>query len=158
MQELGTISIPIIYVHLGVFALLIPLILFADHEGLEWLRGKKETLNPKVIGAVHNLVWAGLIVMILSGLMLAWPLREALVVNVAFYAKVLFVLLLVVNSFFIGKFMHLATEKPFASLTSNERLPLILSGALSGIGWFGAFVSALLMGFGNVEGILRNIF
>ena len=158
MFELFGFSVPLIYIHLGTFALLVPLILFADHQGFEWLTGHKETLHPKTIGFVHNLTGAGLALMILSGLFLAWPIRDALFTNTAFLVKMGFVLLLIVNSYFIGKLMHTATERPFKSLSDSEKLPLFISGALSTIGWAGAFIAALYMGFGNLEEIFNSLF
>jgi hypothetical protein len=54
--------------------------------------------------------------------------------------------------------MHIATERPFKSVSTSEKRRLFVSGALSTIGWAGAAVSAVFMGFGNIEGILRQFF
>jgi hypothetical protein len=51
-----------------------------------------------------------------------------------------FVAVLVVNSFYIGHVAHVAAEKPFALLTSREKLSLMVSGGASAMGWIGAAV------------------
>lgn len=57
----------------------------------------------------------------------------------------IFVLVLVVNSFFIGALMKTATTQSFASLPSRTKHFLIASGGASALGWIGAFVAALYM-------------
>ena len=146
--------IPLVSIHVGALFLLIPVILFADHEGFSWIRGKKETLNPKVMTILHRLVWIGLGVMILTGMILAWPLRDYLSNTPAFYIKMFFVFVLVVNSFFINRFMRVALERPYVSLTQEERRPLFISGAVSTISWVGAVIAALGM---QVSGPLTRI-
>jgi len=148
------VTISLVWIHVGVLFLLIPIILFADHEGFSWVRGKKETLNEKVMTVLHRLVWAGLIAMIATGAIMFWPLKDYLLYTPAFYAKMFFVFVLVVNSFFINRFMRVALERPYVSLTQEERRPLFISGAVSTISWVGAVVAALGM---QVSGPLTNI-
>ena len=139
------ITISLVQIHVGALFLLIPVILFADHEGFSWIRGKKETLNPKVMLILHRLVWAGLGVMIVTGAIMFWPLKDYLLYTPAFYIKMFFVLVLVINSFFINRFMKVALERPYALLTPEEKKPLFISGAASTISWIGAVIAALGM-------------
>lgn len=148
-------SIPIIYIHLASLAGLIPLVLFADFQAHQWIMGHKETLNPKVMKTVHNLTSFGLIMMILSGVAMSMSIFPFLLKTPAFIIKMVFVLALIVNSFFIGKLMHTALERPFKSLSMKEKIPLFISGGVSTVSWVGALVSALYMGFGEIASLLH---
>jgi nitrate reductase gamma subunit len=152
--DLFVFSIPLVYVHVGTLFLLIPVILFADHEGFSWMRGNKETLNEKTLKILHRLVWTGLIVMITTGAIMFWPLRDYLLHNFAFYAKMVFVAVLIINSLFVGKLMLIATERSFESLSIEEKRPILISGVASSIGWIGAIISAIFM---STSGVLARI-
>ncbi len=138
-------GMPVIYVHLGALLILIVSILFADKHALAWVRGKEEVLEYSTMERIHIIVWIGLIVMIISGVLLALPIKGFLVANVAFYVKMFFVVTLVVNSFFISSFIRTACERPFTSVTKKEKKLFIISGGVSVVGWLGAFISALFM-------------
>lgn len=150
MIQLFGLDISLVYVHVGTLLLLIPVILFADHEALSWIRGKKETLNEKTLKAVHRLVWTGLIVMIVTGATMFWPLRDYLLYNFAFYAKMVFVGVLIVNSLFVKKFTGIASQRSFESLSAVEKRPLLISGGISAVGWVGAVISAIFMSTSDV--------
>jgi len=124
-----------------IFAL-VAIILYSDHLGLSWIQGKRETLPTKKMVLLHRLVWVGLAIMVASGVVLFLDLKDYLLTTPAFYVKMFFVATLVVNALFIGKFMRVATEKPFAVLSNNERLSLLISGAVSTISWIGAIIAA----------------
>lgn len=130
-------------VHLAVLALTVIGIVFADHEGFAYMRGKKQILDPKRVKVLHYAVGVGLLLMILTGASMALPGLSYYMSEPVFQLKMFFVAVLIVNSFFISRLMHVATEKPFAALTSRERLPLMVSGAASTIGWVGAAVIGL---------------
>lgn len=134
-----------IYIHLVSLLFVFGAIVYADQTALKWFRGKKETLPRANLKRLHTLVWIGLIGMIVSGAFMAWPLQAYLLSSVAFWVKMFFVAVLIVNAFFIGTFMKVAIEKSFRELTAKERVPLFLSGGASALGWVGAFVSALFM-------------
>lgn len=155
MLDFFGFSLPIIYVHLGTLVCLIPLILFADHQAFEWILGHKQTLNGKLMKTVHNLTGFGLLMMILSGVAMSMSIFPFLLKTPAFLIKMAFVLALIINSFFIGKLMHIAIERPFKSLSTKEKIPLFISGGVSTAGWVGAFVAALFMGFNEILSILH---
>lgn len=146
MLEFFGISFPILYIHLGTLGFVALLVLYADHQALSWVLGHKEKLNGKTIQAVHYLTLAGLVVMIASGVAMALPLSEYLLTVPAFFIKMGFVLALVINSFFIGKLLHTAVNHSYKSLAFSEKLPLFISGAVSGISWLGAVIAALNLG------------
>ncbi len=125
-------------IHLAVLILTALVIVYNDHEGLAYMRGKRGVLNPKVIQWSHRLVWLGFGLMVLTGFFLVLPAWEYWLADPAFYVKMGFVVTLLINGFFIGKLSHIATERPFALLTGEEKRMLLVSGALSGIGWLGA--------------------
>lgn len=146
MIELLGFSIPVLYIHLGTLGFVALLVLFADHQALSWVLGHKEKLDGKTIQTVHYLTLVGLVVMIISGITMALPLTEYLLTVPAFFIKMGFVLALVINSFFIGKLMHTAVNHSYKSLAFSEKLPLFISGAVSGISWLGAVIAAFNLG------------
>jgi uncharacterized membrane protein len=132
--------------HFAGMVLALIFIIRADHSAFSWVRGKTPTLDPAKVRYYHRGVWAALIVLILSGAYLAFPLAEWLVVeNRMFQAKLLFVLALVMNSFMIGSLGHIATTKTFAELSTRERLPLFIAGAISITCWLGSFAAGLML-------------
>lgn len=146
MIELFGFSFPILYVHLGTLGVVVLLVLFADHQAFSWVMGHKETLNEKTLKKVHYLTLAGLVIMILSGATMAFYEWDYLVTVPAFFIKMAFVLALILNSFFIGKLMHVAIQKTFKSLSMKEKIPLLVSGAISTVSWIGAVICAFNLG------------
>lgn len=110
----------------------------ADHMGFNWIRGKVDTLPKDIVKKFHNRTWVGLILMIFTGFILFWPMREYLLTRPQFFIKMGFVVALFINSFVIGILSKTSTTKTYASLSSKEKLPLMISGAVSTISWLGA--------------------
>lgn len=138
MEFIGELHLPILIATALV-------ILYGDHQGFDYMRGKRKTLPPKSVSWSHRLVWFGLLLMILSGVTLVLPVWEYWLADPTFYVKMGFVVTLIINGLFIGKLSHIATERPFAELTPPEKQTLIVSGALSGIGWLGAATIGLFV-------------
>lgn len=130
-------------VHIGTFIITITAVIIADLHALLWVLGKLPTLQPRRLSALHYVVSTGLMVAVTSGFLLFLPLRDYLVTVEAFWVKVFFVLVLIINSFVISQHMHIPTTRTFSSLTKKERRPLLISGAVSGISWITVFVAAL---------------
>jgi fermentation-respiration switch protein FrsA (DUF1100 family) len=126
--------------HLPVLAFTALAIVYADHQGLMYFLGKTQTLSRIPTHRIHVLVWAGLVGMLVTGVALLAPQWEFMLQRPEFYFKMCLVAVLIVNAVAIGKLQHIATERPFTLLTPEERYSLILSGALSGIGWVGAAI------------------
>ncbi len=120
-------------------------VVLADHMGFNWIRGKEQTLDAQKVQKYHVRTWIGLLLMIATGLTLFWPMREFLLTRPQFYVKMGFVLALFLNSFAIGKLSKISTEKTFASLSTKEKIPLMISGAISTISWVGAVIMALFL-------------
>lgn len=129
--------------HILSFGFVVGVTAIAEKDALLWFRGKKQTLDEKVMHTYHVLIWAGLITLVGTGLYLFYPMRIFLLQNLLFDAKLLFVAILIVNAILIGRLMHSAQTRPFASLAMNEKLPLFLSGAISVFSWFAAFLLAI---------------
>ncbi len=146
MLEILGLSIPIVYIHLVTLGCTVLCILFADHQAFSWVLGHTEKLNKKTIQTVHYLTLAGLGIMILSGVAMALPMKEYLFTVPAFWIKMGFVLALIINSFFIGSLMKTAFNHSFKSLALSEKLPLFISGSVSGISWLGAIIAAFNLG------------
>lgn len=121
-------------------------VLYSDEQGLLWMLGKKETLEPARIGLLHDVVSVGLAIIILTGGLLVMPSLSYYLHDPVFLVKMGFVGALIVNGFFIGRIALLSTTHSFASLTTRERLPLFISGAVSVMSWGGALLAGFLLG------------
>lgn len=135
----------IFLIHLSSLALAALGILLADHSAFEWMRGKIDAIQRKKVFALHWVVTVGLSGLILSGLYLFWPLRDYLLTEPLFWLKMFFVAALLINSFFVEQLMHVATRRPYRALSTREKAPLFISGAVSTLSWVGAVVTALLL-------------
>lgn len=118
-------------------------IFHADHLGFKWITGNVNVLEEKDIRKYHIRVWIGLVGMIVTGFILFWPMREFLLGRWQFLLKMSFVLALVANGVAIGFIQNVATKRWYKELTWRERMPLLISGAVSTAGWVGAAI----MGF-----------
>lgn len=127
-------------VHLAILAITAIAILWANHEGLWYMLGKKQTLDATRMDRLHKAVFAGFWGMVITGAIMVWPGFSYYSADPAFQLKMVFVLMVLLNGFFIGTVMHTATHTPFAQLTSTQKTKLLLSGAASATGWIGAFI------------------
>jgi hypothetical protein len=130
--------------HLFSLALTALVILYSDHEGFAYFTGKKQVLSHTFVTWSHRFVWIGLLSMIATGVLMIVPAWEYYLSDSVFMIKMSFVAVLIVNAFAIGKLGEVATQKPFATLTTDEKRTLIISGFLSGVSWVGAAGVAFL--------------
>ena len=129
---------PIVGIHLTTLFIAALVIIYSDHQGFLYFRGKKQLLSQSFLKWSHHLVWAGLLTMILTGILLTIPQWEYRLTQSEFYIKMAFVGVLVVNAFAIGALSKLAGTTPFDSLQKEQKRTLLLSGALSSMCWIGA--------------------
>ncbi|TSC85622.1 MAG: hypothetical protein G01um10148_1008 [Parcubacteria group bacterium Gr01-1014_8] len=129
--------------HILSFGFVLGITAIADKDAFLWLRGKKRVLERKTLRNYHLMIWLGLISLTISGFYLFYPMRLFLLSNLLFDVKLLFVAILFANAILIGRLMNLALTRPFAALTRNEKLSLVLSGAISAFSWFCASAIAL---------------
>src|SRR5581483_1424498 len=122
-------------IHLGFLAMAVVGIALADSSAMGWMRGRLETLEQKHIYRTHWIVTIGLCGLVYTGLYLFWPMRDYLLLQPYFLVKMAFVFALLVNSFFIESFMHIARLSPYSQLTPRQKAPLMLSGAVSTLCW-----------------------
>jgi len=120
--------------HLCAMLFAVVLIVCADLQATAWMRGAKQTLNKKTMQLLHWLTWGALLALVVSGIILLIP-RTYLLAEPLFVLKLLFVGMLLVNAVLIGRLMPMALERPYASLTAKEKLPLFVSGAVSAGSW-----------------------
>lgn len=135
----------LVLLHLSFLALAVMGIVLADHVAWRWMHGGDDLHHHAYLARVHWLVTAGLTGLIVTGLILFWPLRDYLLVQPLFWLKMLFVLALIINSFFIEKLMHLPATVSFDSLNRRQKMPLYISGAISTLSWLGAASCAILL-------------
>lgn len=130
--------------HVVVLLATVVVILYSDHQGYRYLRGQQSTLSAQFVRRSHRLVWVGLIGMIATGVALTLPAWEYRLSEPAFYVKMWFVLVLLMNGIAIGKLSRVASTTPFSELTPPQQRTLLVSGGLSALGWSGAIVMGLL--------------
>jgi len=121
--------------HVGVLILTVFGILYADHIGLAYIRGKRATVRARLVSFLHSYIWLGLIGMIVSGVFLVLPAWEFYLTNLSWYIKMTFVLVLIFNALVIGGLMKHASTMPFADLEDGQKQTLRVSGVLSVLGW-----------------------
>ncbi len=117
----------------------------ADSSAFAWLRGKREVVGRETLFVAHWVVTAALAGLILTGLTLFWPMRDYLLAQPLFWVKMIFVSALVINSFFIEYLMHTAAHHSFKSLSHRQKVPLMVSGAISTVSWLGAGITAVFL-------------
>ncbi|MBU0750326.1 hypothetical protein KKH15_02300 [Patescibacteria group bacterium] len=119
-------------------------VLYSDEQGLEWFVGKQKTLKKKAVEMLHIVVSLGLSGIILTGgLMLIQA--PGYLQDPTFITKMVFVGALVINGLLIGSLTELATTQTFAELKHSHKVRLLLSGAVSVIGWIGAISCGILL-------------
>ena len=135
----------IFYAHIGFLCLAGLGIVVADHAAFQWLTHKRDVVGKRELFVSHWIVSVGLTGLVLSGLYLFWPMRDYLLSQPLFWLKMAFVAALIVNSFFIEYLMHTASNTPWRRLSFGERVPFIVSGAVSTLSWVGAFLVAITL-------------
>lgn len=132
---------------LHIFSLLLSFsaIAVADKQALAWLRGKVQTLNYKTLHAIHLIMWIGLVGLMATGFLMFYPMRVYLFTQPLFIIKLLFVGILVTNGILISRSLHVASKKSYTSLSFEEKVPLLVSGAISFFSWIGATILALVL-------------
>ena len=135
-------TLPLLQIHLTAIFFTLAVVVTADGHGLLWILGLLKSLPHKRMEILHILAWIGLVTIMLAGATMFSTYSEYLLTLPAFQLKMLFVAFLVLNAFFIGKHLKIATVRPFAELSFQERLPLLISGAVSTTGWIGAYICA----------------
>lgn len=134
----------LVSLHLFALALTALVIVYSDHQGFMYFRGKKQTLSPQFLAWSHRLVWVGLLTMIATGVFLTLPSWTYRLQDPMFYVKMSFVTVLIVNAFAIGKLAAVAAVTPFAALALEQKRTLLISGFLSGASWLGATLIGFL--------------
>ena len=138
-------EIELVTIHLITISITAIFILIADHNGLQYIRGEKQTLDLAQMKKLHYIVMFGLILKIITGGLMFKDQWGELMGESAFYIKMLMVAALVANSFVIGNLMHMATVKPFSTLSQSEKTKLLISGAVSGFCWLGAGIIGMFV-------------
>lgn len=135
----------VFYLHIAFLCVAGLGILIADHAAFQWLTHKRDVVGRRELFLSHWVVSVGLAGLILSGLYLFWPMRDFLLGSPLFWLKIAFVAALTINSFVIDYLMHTASHTPWRHLSFGQRVPFIVSGAVSTLSWLGAFGVALLL-------------
>ena len=103
-------------VHLAILIATGLLILYADHEVLLYILGKKPILSERKNKWLHRAVWAGLCGMVVTGALLAFDARDYYFSDPAFLLKMVMVFALICNGILIGSLSRTASRIPFRKL------------------------------------------
>ncbi len=120
-------------------------ILIADHSAFNWMRGKSEVISKRSLFMAHWIVTTALLGLVYTGLLLFWPQRDYLLTQPLFLVKMSFVAALLINAMVIEWLMHVAAVRPFNTLSTGQKMPLLISGAVSTLSWLGAGTMGLLL-------------
>jgi hypothetical protein len=133
----------LVSLHLFTLAATALIIVYSDHRGFRYFLGKEVTLPARFLFWSHTLVWIGLVGMIITGVLMVLPIWTYYFQNPAFFVKMGFVVVLMINAYAIGVLSKTASERPFSALSASEKRILFISGGLSIIGWTGAVLTSL---------------
>jgi hypothetical protein len=134
-----------IMLHVGSIIATILVVLYADEQGLRYLRGKVLTLSHTRVRILHSLVMAGLVFIILTGARMVYEDPAYYFSQPVYWAKMSFVGVLIINAFFIGHLSRKATVTPFAQLAKREQLFLLVSGGVSATAWIATVLLGLTL-------------
>ncbi len=129
--------------HILSFGFVLGVTAIADKDAIAWIRGKKRVLERSTMMSYHVLIWVGLIALTISGLYLFFPMRLFLLRELLFDVKILFVAILFINAILIVRLMQVALVKPFVEVSTQDKVALFASGAISIFSWFCAAAIAI---------------
>jgi hypothetical protein len=132
----------VLVLHITAFVFNVTLVVLADVLGLLWVVGKKSVLGASYMHWLHRMIWIGLTVSIITGIVLFSSASDYLLTTPAFWVKLSFVIALVINSFFITHHMKIALVQSFTEVTQKAKIKMFISGAISTGAWIGVVVSA----------------
>lgn len=135
-------SLPLLQIHLTAVFTTLVLVIISDIHALLWVTGKMKTLPYTRMRLFHRAVWVGLAFVISAGVSMFLSYPGYLLSLPAFQLKAIFILFLLINAFFIGKHLRIATERPFFELEKKQKIVLLISGLISLAGWIGAYTCA----------------
>jgi len=107
--------------------------------------GKKQTLERRRIEFLHRSIAVGLGLMIVTGAFLYADSAVAFLTSTTFIVKMVAVAALIFNTAAISILSPIASERSFGSLTTRERMPLMISGGVSLAGWITAIVCGIIL-------------
>jgi uncharacterized membrane protein len=131
-----------ILLHVGSIVLTLLFVVYADEQGLQYLRGKRKTLQRERVRALHRIVAAGLSVIIATGALMVYQDPAFYFGQATYWVKMCFVLVLVVNACVIGFLSRFAVVTPFQELAKRDQWMLLASGGVSAFSW----VATILLG------------
>jgi uncharacterized membrane protein len=132
-----------ILLHVGSILLTLICVLYADEQGLEYLRGKQKTLSPVRVRMLHRIVATGLVLTIVTGALMVYQDPSYYFAQATYWVKMCFVLVLVVNAFVIGYLSRFAVVTPFLELTRRQQVALLASGSVSVVSWLATIALGL---------------
>jgi hypothetical protein len=131
--------------HFLSFIITLPVILYADHLGFMYFSGRRATLDRKKVAWSHWLVFLGLTLLIVTGIMLTVRAWDVFLSDPFFYTKIAFVATLFINGIFITSLMNKAMVTPYVLLSRSEKRLLLSSGAISTMSWVATIAIALFI-------------
>jgi hypothetical protein len=120
-------------------------VILSDLYGATWILGFQKYLKQSILHWSHRIVMLGLLALILSGGTMVSLNSEEFLTNMAFWAKMFFVLVLFFNAFRIQKELDIPVTKTFSDLDSKTKKHMFIVGATSIVSWVSAlFLAGML--------------
>jgi hypothetical protein len=135
----------LVTIHLSIAILTGLVVLYSDEQAFMWVLGKKDVLEKSRINFLHYAVTAGLTLLIITGGLIYSQAAPAYLSIMPFVTKMVVIFALILNTYAIDRFSAVALTRSFASLSSKERIPLFITGAISFAGWATAIICGLLI-------------
>lgn len=120
-------------------------VIISDLYGGSWVLGWKKYLNGKVLRVIHQVLQIGLGGLILTGLAMVVLSPQDYLLNITFWAKMFFVVVLLWNSFRIGKELEIPAGNMFTELSWSEKKHIFAVGGTSIISWVAALLLANIL-------------
>jgi hypothetical protein len=120
-------------------------VLYADEQALLWVLGKKDRMSMHAIRFLHYAVALGLGIIIVTGATLFLPHASFYFGQTTFVVKMTAVAVLILNTYFIDTLSMIATRHRFSDISYTYRIPLLVSGGVSILGWATALLGGLLI-------------
>ena len=104
----------LVTIHLTIVILTGLVVLYSDEQALMWVLGKRPILSKKKITILHRTISVGLALLLITGGLLYIQAVSAYLSDSTFIIKMTAIAALILNTYFIEKFSHVATNRTFA--------------------------------------------
>jgi hypothetical protein len=133
------------FLHIIFIVITIAMVLYTDEQALSWVLGRKQYLDAKRVALLHRAIALGLAALLVTGGLMYAQAAPAYLSNPTFIVKMVAIAALILNTYAISRFAPVATVRTFKELSSAQRMPLLVSGVVSFVGWAATVLAGLFL-------------